>query len=218
MPLRHRIWRYLLALPGSIFFCLRHLPLRQAVHLPILVAHTVARPRTDGSVRIEGPIRPGMIKIGFGWAPLFDWRRSRGVWTVTGEVVFEGAALVSHGAKLSVEGKLVLGDDVRINAEACILCEREISIGARSWISWHTMIMDTDSHSISGGDPAEAISIGEHVLVGAGATILKGVHLPDGAIVAASSCVTRSIRAAERDVVAGNPARVVRSDATWADR
>ncbi len=215
MPLRHRIVRYALALPGSISFCLRYLPLRDAVRLPILVASTVSRARMDGTVKIDAPLRPGMIKIGFGWAPLFDWRRSRGVWDVPGEVVFEGDAEIAHGSKLSVSGRLVLGANVFVNAESEILCAREITIGADSKVSWSALIMDTDSHSISGNDPQGAIAIGEHVLIGARATVLKGVQLPDGAIVAASSCVTRGAKAQQQDLLAGNPARVVRGGVSW---
>jgi acetyltransferase-like isoleucine patch superfamily enzyme len=215
MPLRYRVWRYMLALPGSVFFCLRSLPLREAVRMPIIVAGSVARSRTGGVVRIEGPIRPGMIKVGFGWAPLFDWRRSRGVWDVPGEVVFRGPAEIAHGAKLSIEGRLVVGPNVFINAESCISCFREIVVGAGTKVSWQTLIMDSDSHSISGRDPDERVVIGENVLIGAGATILKGSHIPGGAVVGASSCITRRTQIQENDLVGGNPARVIRSGVTW---
>jgi acetyltransferase-like isoleucine patch superfamily enzyme len=215
MPLRHRIWRLALALPGSLLFCLRHLPLAQAVRMPILIAHTVTRSRTTGAVRIDGPVSPAMIKIGFGFAPPFDWRHERGVWDVVGEIVFEGPAEICHGAKLSIAGRLVLGDDVFVNAEARIVCAKEIAIGASSKVSWDVLIMDSDSHSISGRDPDAAVIIGEHVLIGAQATILKGARIPDNAIVGASSCVTRSTTIGEADLVAGNPAQVVRSGVSW---
>ncbi len=216
MPLRHRLWRYGSALPGSLLFCLRHLPLRQALRMPILVARTVTRSRMSGQIKIEGAVRPGMVKIGFGWAPLFDFRRSRGVLDMPGEVVFEGPAEIAHGAKLSISGRLVLGAGAFVNAESCILCEQEISIGTDSKVSWQTLIMDTDSHQVGDRPPCAPIVIGAHVLVGAGATILKGVTIPDGAIVAASSCVTRSTQMSAGDLVAGNPARVVRNEMSWA--
>ena len=215
MPLRHRLSRYLLALPGSIAFCLRYLPLRQAVRLPILIARPFSRTHMGGSVRIEGPVRPGMIKIGFGWASLFDWRRERGVWVAPGEVVFEGPAEIFHGARLSIEGRLVLGANVNLSSDCRINCMREISIGADTKISWSTLVMDSDLHAIDGRDPHAPVSIGEHVLIGANAIVLKGVRVPDGVIVAAGSCLTRSTAIAPRELVAGNPARVVRSGVSW---
>jgi acetyltransferase-like isoleucine patch superfamily enzyme len=215
MPLRHRLVRLAFALPGSLLFCLRHLPLREALRLPILISHSTSRTRNGGTVRVQGPLRPGMVKIGFGFAPLFDWRRERGVWDVPGEVVFEGPAEISHGVKLSIEGRLVVGRDVFVNARTRILCEREIVLGADSKLSWDVLVMDTDSHSISDREPAAAIAIGQHALIGAQATILKGTTIPDGAIVAASSCVTRSCEIAPHELVAGNPARVIRSGVSW---
>jgi acetyltransferase-like isoleucine patch superfamily enzyme len=215
VPLRHRISRYLLALPGSVIFCLRYLPFRQAIRMPILVASTVARSRGNGTVRVEGPVRPGMITIGMGWCPLFDWRRSRGVWDVPGELIFLGPATISHGVKLSVSGRMVVGANVFINAEARISCAEQITIGDDTKISWDVLIMDSDAHPINGQAPNAPISIGHDVLIGADAMILKGAQLPDGAVVGASSCVTRSVRSSPQDLLAGNPAQVVRGGMTW---
>ena len=56
---------------------------------------------------------------------------------------------------------------------------------------------------------ARPITIGDYVWIGAGAIILPGVTIGDGAVVGAGSVVTRDV--APRMVVAGNPARVLRS-------
>ena len=58
--------------------------------------------------------------------------------------------------------------------------------------------------------PGEAIHMGDDVWLGAGTTILKGVSLGDGCIVAAGSVVLRGDYPAN-SVVAGNPARIVAS-------
>jgi acetyltransferase-like isoleucine patch superfamily enzyme len=77
--------------------------------------------------------------------------------------------------------------------------------------------MDFDGHDLRvGGDPRSTrapIIIGDDVLIGSRATILKGVTIGDGAIVGAGSVVTRSVPA--RALVAGNPARVIRRDVSW---
>jgi acetyltransferase-like isoleucine patch superfamily enzyme len=52
------------------------------------------------------------------------------------------------------------------------------------------------------------ITIGRNVWIGARATVLKGVHIGDGAVVAAGSVVTRDVEAMA--VVAGVPARFIR--------
>lgn len=52
------------------------------------------------------------------------------------------------------------------------------------------------------------IVIGDDVWIGAGAIILKGVTIGSGAIVGAGSVVIKDV--APRDIVVGNPARVVK--------
>jgi maltose O-acetyltransferase len=56
---------------------------------------------------------------------------------------------------------------------------------------------------------AEPISIGDDVWLGGGAIVLPGVTIGDRAVVGAGSVVTRAVPADV--VVAGNPARVIRS-------
>jgi acetyltransferase-like isoleucine patch superfamily enzyme len=57
---------------------------------------------------------------------------------------------------------------------------------------------------------ARAISIGDDVWIGANSTILKGVEIGAGCIVAAGSVVTAGVYP-ERSLLAGNPAQVIRS-------
>jgi acetyltransferase-like isoleucine patch superfamily enzyme len=58
-------------------------------------------------------------------------------------------------------------------------------------------------------DTAASVIIEKNVWIGAGATILPGVTVGEGAVIAASSTVTRSV--APYTIVAGNPARVIKA-------
>lgn len=58
-------------------------------------------------------------------------------------------------------------------------------------------------------DEAGNITVGHHVWIGAGATVLPGVTIGDGAIVAAASVVTRDV--APYSIVAGSPARFIKA-------
>lgn len=53
------------------------------------------------------------------------------------------------------------------------------------------------------------ITVGDYVWIGAGAIILPGVTIGEGAVVAAGAVVTKDVAA--RMIVAGNPAREMRS-------
>lgn len=68
---------------------------------------------------------------------------------------------------------------------------------------WHTAATTPDDHT-SKGD----VVIGNDVWIGQGVTILSGVHVGDGAVLAAESVVTKDVP--PYAVVAGNPARCVR--------
>ena len=115
-----RAWLVLLGLPKTILFNFRYLPLHQAVRLPILVSHRVALLDLRGRVRLGGPVRTGMVLLGFGSVGAFDYRRSRSVWQVDGEVVFDGPARLGNGFKLSVAGTVTFGSGFVLSAESLI--------------------------------------------------------------------------------------------------
>jgi acetyltransferase-like isoleucine patch superfamily enzyme len=68
---------------------------------------------------------------------------------------------------------------------------------------WHTAAASQDDHS-SKGD----VVIGSDVWIGHGVTILSGVQVGDGAVLAANCVVTKDVP--PYAVMAGNPARLVR--------
>jgi acetyltransferase-like isoleucine patch superfamily enzyme len=92
-------------------------------------------------------------------------------------------------------------------------CDIAITVGSDCAISWDVQFIDSDQHEVVGGRTAEPIMIGDHVWIGQRATILKGVTVHDGAIVAAGALVTKDVPA--NTAVAGVPAKVVKTDVEW---
>ena len=124
--------------------------------------------------------------------------------------------LISEHARLVFEGPdgiIEIGDDVFINARSEVRSREQVRIGADTIVSYDVCILDTNSHSIVGIETTQPVTLGEHVWVGARATILPGVTVGSGAVIGAGSVVTRNVP--ERCLVAGNPVRVLREDITW---
>lgn len=92
-------------------------------------------------------------------------------------------------------------------------CDVAISIGSDCAISWDVQFIDSDQHELVGGKGALPIVVGDHVWIGQRATILKGVTVHEGAIIAAGALVTKDVPA--RSAVAGVPAKVVKTDVVW---
>jgi acetyltransferase-like isoleucine patch superfamily enzyme len=115
---------------------------------------------------------------------------------------------------LAPAARLSIGADTFITADSLVLCGESVTIGSGCAISWQVQIMDWDFHQIDETVASKApVTIGDHVWIGARATVLKGVTIGDGAVVGAGSIVTRDVP--PRAVIAGNPARVLREQVDW---
>ncbi|MEI7431602.1 MAG: acyltransferase, partial [Betaproteobacteria bacterium] len=120
---------------------------------------------------------------------------------------------------------VAIGDRSYIGASHFV-CHSRIDIGDDVIISWGVTIVDHNSHSLDWrkrntdvllwlqrkkdwvGVKVAPVVIKDRVWIGFGASILKGVTLGEGAVVAAGSVVTKDVPAFT--VVGGNPARVIR--------
>lgn len=101
-----------------------------------------------------------------------------------------------------------------VNSGARIDCYSGISIGDRVMIGPDVIIMDSDGHQLVSGGPVTApVTINDRVWIGARVTILKGVEIGEGSVVAAGSVVAKSVP--PYSLVAGVPSRVIRSDIRW---
>ena len=95
-----------------------------------------------------------------------------------------------NGAFISASSKVILGNNIKIGPQ--------------------TMIMDSDFHDVSDhnkeGQSSEII-IEDDVWLGARCTVLKGVHIGKGAVVAIGAIVTKDVPA--NAIVGGIPAKII---------
>jgi len=127
-----------------------------------------------------------------------------------GTLVREGnriGARCSIGSEAQLEPRNTVGDGTRIHSGSFLA---SATLGNNVFCGPHVVFTD-DRYPPSAGYPAtaEGITVDDGAVLGAGCVLLPGISIGALAIVGAGSVVTRSVAA--KQVVAGNPARVIRS-------
>ena len=110
---------------------------------------------------------------------------------------------------------LSLGDDVDLAKGVLITTDGGVSIGHRTLVGYGTLILSAN-HKIpakpgrifNAGHEKAAVTIASDVWVGANCTILPGMTIGEGAIIAAGSIVNKDVP--PFSMVGGVPARVIR--------
>jgi len=138
---------------------------------------------------------------------------------VIGDFVrLSGKSNIGFGNRWKVSPELVIGDHTFIGHGCSFAVADSLRIGRHCLLAGGVSISDYDGHPIdpmlrrtlpAPPDAIRPVVIGDDVWIGARSVILKGVTIGDRAIVGAGSVVTRSVP--PDVVVAGNPARVVKT-------
>lgn len=140
-----------------------------------------------------------------------------------------GKHLRLHGAirMTTPEARVTIGEHVYIGPGTRIVCDSAVTIGSYVLIADQVDIADTDSHALDWRARREELTasatdapfsraaiatapvvIEDDVWIGVKATVLKGVRIGRGAVVAAGAVVTQDVE--PFTLVAGVPARKLR--------
>lgn len=130
-------------------------------------------------------------------------------------MVVDGHFYILTGCHLAInEGATLTLGSGYINNHVTIDCFESITIGHDVAISSGVTIRDSDNHSINGNTEVSApIVIEDRVWIGLNATILKGVRIGSGSVVAAGAVVTSDVP--RSSLVGGVPAKVIKQDIVW---
>ena len=114
------------------------------------------------------------------------------------------------------KGRIEIGSHTQIGDNSIIYSFQGggVDIGDNVWVAPNCYIVDCDHCTKKDvlirnqGAVVKPVIIGNDVWLGNGVTVLKGIHIHDGAVVGAGSVVTKDIP--ENAVSVGVPARVIK--------
>ena len=113
--------------------------------------------------------------------------------------------------KCTDKAEITIGDNCFFNHNCSLTAAENILIGNQCMFANNFVVVDHDHDRKDGKILKELVSapvkIGNNVWCGANVTVLKGVTIGDGAVIAAGSVVNRDVAA--YSVVAGVPARKI---------
>lgn len=128
-----------------------------------------------------------------------------------------GPYIIRYGAYIEVVngGKLTIGQGA-CNVGLTIMCAKEVTIGNGVRIGRNVSIRDWNGPHVIINDHYRnhaPVHIEDHVWLCSGCTIMPGVTVGEGSVVAANATVTRDVP--PHSLVGGSPAKVLKENIEW---
>lgn len=129
----------------------------------------------------------------------------------------QGPYNLRYGAYIEIVngGKLIMGQGAA-NVGLIIMCAKEVTIGNGVRIGRNVSIRDWNGPHViinSYYRNHAPVHIGDHVWLCSGCTIMPGVTVGEGSVVAANATVTKDVP--PHSLVGGSPAKVIKENIEW---
>ncbi len=130
------------------------------------------------------------------------------------KLIVKGNARIFYGGDVFLfDGAQFIIGNSYINSNCMIRVVKKIVIGDDCAIACNFTALDSNFHFLNGKLYTQEIIIGNHVWVGANVTVLPGVKIGDGAVIAAGAVVREDV--SSHSLVAGVPAREIKKNVRW---
>lgn len=208
------------SLPKSIIFNMVTFGIKTGIKCPILVSYnTKLRSFHRNSIVIESPIKPFMIRFGFGGSNgIVSNARSELCLEKGSKLIFGGNAQFAEGCSIRNSGILKIGKNSGMNKNSFISCYKSITIGEDLTAGWNVSIRDSDGHTIIHNGEKKLlfapVIIGNKVWLCSYADILKGVVIGNNNVVSYRSLVVKS-DGKDNVMLGGTPANIIQENIDW---
>ena len=209
----------------TIAFNFKMFPVRQAIHLPVLLFGKVNISECKGrcefiheipSNKLFAQVLIGNVYCnvhGHNIHPYHTHLAIQGLLRLGQKVFISGGSMVSvmDNATLSIDDYAWIAPNVKI------ACYESIVLEHHSRVAWETQIFDTNFHyTISSSGIThritEPIHIQHNTWIGNRSNIMKGAKLGAHCILASNSLLNKDFSTFEGGVFAGSPAKLIKSD------
>ena len=205
----------------SLLFCLRYLPFRQAIHIPVLIHPSVRIENLHrGTINFVGEIKSSMLVLGFpGTVGQSNCKTLLSI-EHGGRLIVSENVQMARGTRIIIgnQGVMQIGEHFWCNGDCFFNCTTKISIGDNNMYGWNIGFNTTDGHHVYDNGvmkPMEGdITIGNHVWIASNCNIAKNTFIADDCVVAQNSLVGKRFEQ-PKCLIGGMPAKVIRKDFTW---
>lgn len=204
----------------SVWFCFRYLPLRTAMHLPVIVESAVdVQALRRGQLEICNPKRFSILLGGGGSPGLYSFKSVIRV-SENAKLILRGRAIFGRGTVLRVDEGCVLdiGGGFYCNNNNYFRCADNVTIGEGCYFGWENIVNTTDGHHFlhngAEGCMHGEVKIGNRVWVTTRCIVGKSVVIPDGCVLAQGSIVQKSFDGSNL-LIGGVPAKVIKTNVSW---
>ena len=212
-----RFWRT--AWCKSLYLNFTMLPFRQAIKMPILVTEHTYFYSLSGRIELTSPAKFAMVRFGYLGEDVITPKDATTLLQIEG--VMKCGANVRFGCGVTVrvepDAVLEIEADVRIGNRTKVICYDNILIKTDASVTWECQVLDTTFHymrNVADNTVAPLTSpivIGAHCWIGNRCSVMKGTFLPDYTIVASNSMCNKKYDFPEKSLIAGIPARLVKT-------
>jgi len=204
----------------TLYFNFKMLPFHQAKKLPFYFYGKVKFSALNGTVRIDAPLKRGMI----GFGQKFEQQsRAKGIAEIilNGSLVFKGHAHFGKDVFLCVKENAYcefgfmgcLGSDVKL------ICTSRIVLGDWAGIGYESQLIDTNSHPMANSKTGEAypmsgpIELGNYNAVSNRVSIMANTKTPNHCVIASNSLCNKDYTDLGSEILIGGvPAKLIKRD------